>query len=117
MPALQDLHFDLDGVAFAFAALGEPGGEAFGETLGGQAETGFQAAIGKGQGVVEIGGVREIAHRELIEPFERTGTTLPLDQYINLKFLGVHGIKNNIRRLSSKLIAKRSLNSMKNRRE
>ena len=44
---LQNLDFDLDGLAFAFAALGEPGGEAFGETLGSQAEAGFQAAVGK----------------------------------------------------------------------
>jgi hypothetical protein len=87
---LEEFHFNLDGLAFAFAALGQPGGEAFGEALGSEAETGFEAAVGEGQGVVEIGGVGEIAHGELIEPFEGTGAALAVDEYLDLKFLGVH---------------------------
>src|SRR5579859_1734486 len=70
---LEGFDFDVDGVTFAFAALGEPGGEAFGEAFGSEAEAGFDAAIGDGKGVVEIGGVGEIAHAELIEPVEGTG--------------------------------------------
>jgi len=80
-------------LAFAFAALGEPSGEAFGETLGGQMEAGFEAAIGKRKGVVEIGGVGEIPHGELIEPFEGAGSALSANQDIDLKFLRVHGIR------------------------
>lgn len=90
MPALQDFHFNLDGLPFAFAALGEPSGEAFGKALRRQPEAGFHAAIGKGQGVVEVCGVSEVPHRELIEPFKRAGAALAADQHINLKFLGVH---------------------------
>ena len=93
MGFLEEFHFNLDGLAFAFAALGEPGGEAFGETLGGQAEAGFEAAIGKRKGVVEIGGIREIAHGELIEPFEGAWAALAADQDVDLKFLRVHGIR------------------------
>ena len=90
MPPLQDFHFDFDGLAFAFPALGQPSGKAFGETLGGQTETCFQATIGKGKGVVEIGGVGEIPHRELIEPFERAGAAFATDYDVDLKFLRVH---------------------------
>jgi hypothetical protein len=90
MPALQEFHFNLNRLALAFAALGEPGGETFRETFGGQAEAGFEAAVGEGQGVVEIGGVGEVAHGKLIEPFERAGASLATDEDINLKLLGVH---------------------------
>ncbi len=66
--------FDLDenGLAFAFAALGEPSGEAFGEAFGSEAVAGFNPAVGEGKGVVEIGGVGKIAHAELVEPVEGT---------------------------------------------
>ena len=67
--ALQNFNFDLDGLPFAFAALREPGGKAFGETLGSKAVTGFEAAFGDGQGIVKIGRVGEIAHGELVKPF------------------------------------------------
>jgi hypothetical protein len=90
MPALQEFYFDMDGLAFAFAALGQPSGEAFGEALGGQAEAGFEAAVGERKGVVEIGGVGEIAHGKLIEPFERAGAALAEDQDVDLKFLRIH---------------------------
>ena len=90
---LQEFHFNLDGLAFAFAALGEPGGEAFGETLWSQAKTGFEAAVGEGEGVVEVRGVREIAHRKLIEPFERTGSALAANEDVDLEFLCVHEIR------------------------
>lgn len=94
-PALQNFHFNLDRLAFAFAALGQPGGEAFGETLGGEAKAGFEATVGEGKGVVEVGGVGEIAHGELIEPFERAGAALTADEDVDLEFLGVHGIEDS----------------------
>jgi len=87
---LQQLNFDVDGLAFAFAALGEPGGEAFGKTLGSETETGFEAAIGDGEGVVKVGGVGEIAHCELIEPFERARLPLAANHHVYLKFLRIH---------------------------
>ena len=90
MPALQNFHFNLDRLPFAFAALGEPGGKTLGKALRSQAKTGFQAAIGKGQCVVEVSRVGEVPHRELIKPFERTSAAFAADQNINLKFLGVH---------------------------
>jgi len=77
-------------MTFAFAALGEPGGEAFGEAFGGEAIAGFDAAIGDGERVVEIGGVGEIAHTELIEPIERTGLFLAKDDDVNRELLRVH---------------------------
>ena len=83
----------MDRLAFAFAALGEPGGETFGKTLGSEAKAGFEAAIGGRECVVKVGGVGEIAHGELIEPFERARPPLAADQHIHLKFLGVHGIR------------------------
>ena len=79
-----------NGLAFTFAALGEPGGEAFGEAFGSEAEAGFQAAIGNRESVVELGGVGEVAHAELVEPVHRAGFTFTADEDIDLEFLGVH---------------------------
>jgi len=89
---LQNLYFDLDGLAFAFPTLGEPGGKAFGKTLGSEAKAGFEAAIGGRECVVKVGGVGEIAHGELIEPFERTRAPLPANHHFHLKFLRVHRV-------------------------
>jgi len=89
-PALQLRYFDEDGLAFAFAALGEPGGEAFGETFTGKAKAGFDASVGNGEGVVEIGGVGEIAHAELVEPVERARLFLAVDDDVDGELLRVH---------------------------
>ena len=78
-------------LAFPFATLRQPGGESFRETFGSEPETCFEAAIGKGQGVVEISGIREVAHAELVQPVERTGFLLTANDDIHLKFLRVHG--------------------------
>ena len=79
-------------LAFAFAALGEPGGEACGKFFGSEAEAGFDAAVGDGQGVVEFGGVGEIAHAELIEPLERARLFLAANHDIHVEFLSVHAV-------------------------
>lgn len=84
------MNLDLDGVAVAFAALGEPGGKAFGEALGSEAKTCFEAAIGDGESVVKVGGVGEVAHGELVQPLYRAGATLAVDDDVDLEFLGVH---------------------------
>ena len=89
-PALQLRHFDEDGLAFALAALGEPGGEAFGETFGGEAVAGLDPAVSDGESVVEIGEVSEIAHAELVEPIERAGLFLAEDDDVDGELLGVH---------------------------
>lgn len=81
-----------NGLAFAFASLGEPGGEAIGEAFGSEAETGFEAAVGDGKSVVKISGIGEVAHAELIEPFDWTGFALATDEDIDLKFLSVHEV-------------------------
>ena len=83
----------MNGLAFAFAALREPGGEAFGETFGSEAEAGFDFSVGDGERVVEVGGVGEIAHTKLVEPIERAGAGSAADNYIYVEFLCVHGAR------------------------
>jgi hypothetical protein len=80
----------LDGLAFAFAALGKPGGEAFGEAFRSEAVTGFDAAIGDGESVVEFSGVCEIAHAELVEPIERAGLSFAANEEFDRELLRVH---------------------------
>ena len=89
-PALQLRYFDEDALAFAFAALGEPGGEAFGEPFGREAVAGFDAAVGDGESVVEIGGVGEIAHTELVEPIEGAGLFVAENDDVDGELLRVH---------------------------
>src|ERR1700674_4693063 len=67
----RDLHDHR--LAFAFATLREPRAQAFTKTFRSKTEAGVTRAIGNGQSVVEFGGIGEIAHAELIEPFERAG--------------------------------------------
>ncbi len=79
------------GLAFAFAALCEPGGQALGEAFGSEVETGFDLAISDRKRVVEVGGVGEVAHAELIEPIERAGAGFAADDNVDGEFLRVHG--------------------------
>ena len=83
----------MNGLAFAFAALREPGAEAFGEAFWREAEADFDFSIGEGKGVVEVGGVGEVAHAELIEPIERAGASFAADNHVYIKFLCVHGAR------------------------
>lgn len=87
---LYGIDFDEDRLAFAFAALGEPGGEAFGETPGSETVAGFDAAVGDGESVVEIGRVGEIAHAELVEPIERAGLFVTENDDVDGELLRVH---------------------------
>jgi hypothetical protein len=68
---LRDLHNDW--FALTFAPLREPRCQPFGKALRSQAKAGFDSAVCHRQGIVEIGGIREIAHAELIEPIEWAG--------------------------------------------
>jgi len=88
--ALQNGDFDEDGLAFAFAALREPSGQAFGKAFWGKAITGFDAAVRDGKRVVEVGGVGEISHAELVEPIEGAGFFLAEDQDVDGELLGIH---------------------------
>jgi hypothetical protein len=90
MKKLKRIDFDEDGVALAFAALGEPSGETFRETGRSEAEAGFDAAIGDGERVVKVGGVGEVAHAELVEPIERAGFSVALNHDVHGKLLRVH---------------------------
>ena len=87
---LERFDFDEEGLAFAFAALGEPGGEAFGEAFGREAVAGFDAAVSDGESVVEIGGVGEIAHAELVEPIEGAGLFVAENDDVDGELLRVH---------------------------
>ena len=97
MPALQELYFNLHGLSFTFAPLRQPSGEAFGKTRRGQAETGFQAALGYRKRVVKVRRVGEIAHRELIKPFQGTWSALPADEDVDSESLGVHRFRITFR--------------------
>jgi hypothetical protein len=82
------LHYDR--LTLAFASLREPCPQTFGKALRRQAEAGFDLAIRQWKSVVEIRGIREIAHAELIEPIQRAGAALAANDYIHFKFLRVH---------------------------
>jgi hypothetical protein len=53
-----------------------------------------EAAVGEGEGVVEVGGVGEIGRGELVEG---VGAVLAADQDFNLKLLRVHGMRIALR--------------------
>src|SRR6266849_4404330 len=92
LPALKLFlcHLHDYGPAFAFAALREPRGQAFGKALGRKSKTRFDLAFADRKRVVKVRGVGEIAHAELIEPIERAGAALAANHNIHFEFLGVH---------------------------
>jgi len=77
-------------LAFTFATLREPCGQAFCEELRRQTKTGFDFAVGDGQRIVKLRSVGEVAHAELVQPFERAGAPLAANHYLHRKFLRVH---------------------------
>jgi len=77
-------------MAFAFAALREPSGEAFCEAFGSEAITRFDAAVGDWKRVVEVSGIGETAHAKLVEPIEGAGFLIPLDDDVDRELLRVH---------------------------
>lgn len=80
----------MNGLTFAFAALGEPSGEPFREAFRSKPKTDFDGAIADGQSVVKLRGIGEIAHTELVEPFLRARPALAANQHIDFEFLRVH---------------------------
>src|SRR5262249_27676378 len=93
---LQNFYFNLDRLPFTFAALREPRSQTLRKTPGRQAETRFQFSFANGQRIVKIGGVREISHRELVQPLQRARSPLASNQHIHLKLLRVHKDKDSI---------------------
>ena len=83
-------------MALAFAALGQPGGQAFGKFLWGETKTGFDFAVGQRQCIVKLGGVSEVAHAELVQPLQRAGPALAANHHIHREFLSVHEEKFSI---------------------
>ena len=77
-------------LAFAFSSLREPGAEPFGKAFRSQAKAGFHFAFADREGVVKLGGVGEISHAKLVEPFEGAGATLPANEHVDFEFLRVH---------------------------
>ena len=80
-------------MAFAFAALREPRPQDFGKAFWSEAVAGFDFAGGDRERVIKVGGVGEIAHAELIEPFERAGARFAADDHVDIEFLRVHARK------------------------
>jgi hypothetical protein len=83
-------NFHLNGLAGAFASLGEPGAESGRKAFGGNVEASLEPAIGGGQGVVKFGLAGEIAHAEAVEPVERARAALAAYDDLDDEFLGVH---------------------------
>jgi hypothetical protein len=83
-------HFDLHELAFAFSALRQPRAETFRKAFRGHAKAGLDSSLGNRQRIVEVSGIREISHAELVEPFQRARTPLPANYYVHFEFLGVH---------------------------
>jgi len=77
-------------LASSFAALRQPTGQAFCKALWREAKTGFDFAVGDGQRIVKLRSVGEVAHAELVQPFERAGAPLAANHYLHRKFLRVH---------------------------
>jgi thioredoxin 1 len=86
-------NFDVYGLAFALTALREPSGQALGKPLRRQLKTRLDHSGGNRQRVVELHGIREIAHTELIQPLERAGAAFAADHDVYQKFLRVHDIR------------------------
>jgi hypothetical protein len=52
----------------------------------------FQAPVGHRQRVVKNGRVREVAHAEIVQPFQRTELKLPFVLVFHADFPGEHGL-------------------------
>lgn len=73
------MNFNGDGLAIGLAALREPFAKRSSESFGMDLEAGFHLTVGNGQGVVELGRAGEVAHAESVQPIERAGFALAID--------------------------------------
>jgi len=83
-------YFDADAIPFTLSALRKPGSEALRKTLRSDPEAHFNRPLADWQGIVELRGIGEVAHAELIEPFQRTCSPLSLYHQLYSEFLRVH---------------------------
>jgi hypothetical protein len=79
-----------DRLALPFATLRKPSTQSFGKAFRGQPKTRFDFALSDWESVVEVGGVGEVSHAELIEPFEWACAALATNDYVHIEFLRVH---------------------------
>ena len=91
--SLRECDTDLHRLTLAFTTLREPSRQAFSETFWGEAKTSFDLAIGDRKGIVKFGRVSEVAHAELIQPFERAELRLAPNDHVYVEFLCVHGLQ------------------------
>src|SRR4029077_6355482 len=89
---IGDARFDHHRLAFAFAALCQPSGHPFGNTLRGKPEARLPFSGANRQRVVKVRGVGEVAHAELVQPLQWTGAPLPAKHHVDQKLLRVHSI-------------------------
>jgi len=82
--------FDANGLSLALSPLREPSRESFGETFWREAEARLDEARGNGEGIVEFGGVGEVAHAELVQPLQGAKIALTANEDLHFEFLGVH---------------------------
>jgi hypothetical protein len=75
--------------AIPLASPRKPLAHGLGQSLGYDAESGFQRAISGRQGIVEFGFSGKIAHAEAIEPIEGAGPPLLIHYNVDEKFLRV----------------------------
>src|SRR5437667_11220630 len=80
----------LNGLAIAFAALREPCGKRFGKSFRCDAKTHFHSAFASRQRVVKLDRIREVAHAEVIEPFERARSWFAANDDVHFQLPLVH---------------------------
>lgn len=74
----------------AFPSLRQPGRQSFREAFRRETKACLDPSISHRQRVVEIRGIREVAHAKLIQPFERAGLGFALNDDVDLESLRVH---------------------------
>jgi len=80
----------VDVLPLPLAALGQPSPQAFRKSLGCHAKTSFHSTLRHRQGVIEFRGIGEVAHAELVQPFQRTSLACAADHQLYFEFLRVH---------------------------
>jgi hypothetical protein len=78
-----------DRLPLTFASPRKPIAHRFGQPRRRYAQPGFDLTVAGGQGVIEFGLTREIAHAKAIQPIQRAGAPLGADKDFDEKFLGV----------------------------
>jgi hypothetical protein len=83
-------NFHLNWLAFAFAPPGKPIGKRLSQAVWFYAETRLKLPFADREGIVELRCTGEVAHRETIQPFERTGAPIIADQDLHPVGASIH---------------------------